>query len=190
MDWLLVGDLRGMVRERWRQYGVDPDMPLPALAHRDTRVEALGDQLNKSNRQLAELREQLAALRNELAELRGRAAAEAEARQGPGPRPPLKALVGMGSPRRCREAPSEDGVGSGGRREGYSPIHLSSGIMRDRWEAHCCRLPKACSYMPAGGSGHRQGPLVEVVGALNELTERLAKMESAAAERTPLRAVS
>ena len=45
MDWLLVGDLRGMVRERWRQYGVDPDMPLPALAHRDTRVEALGDQL-------------------------------------------------------------------------------------------------------------------------------------------------
>ena len=62
--------------------------------------------------------------------------------------------------------------------------------MRDRWEAHCCRLPKACSYMPAGGSGHRQGPLVEVVGALNELTERLAKMESAAAERTPLRAVS
>jgi hypothetical protein len=39
MDWLLVGDLRGMVRERWRQYGVDPDMPLPALAHRDTRVE-------------------------------------------------------------------------------------------------------------------------------------------------------
>jgi hypothetical protein len=44
MDWLLVGDLRGMVRERWRQYGVDPDMPLPALAHRDTRVEALGDQ--------------------------------------------------------------------------------------------------------------------------------------------------
>jgi hypothetical protein len=63
MDWLLVGDLRGMVRERWRQYGVDPDMPLPALAHRDTRVEALGDQLNKSNRQLAELREQLAAPR-------------------------------------------------------------------------------------------------------------------------------
>ena len=43
MDWLLVGDLRGMVRERWRQYGVDPDMPLPALAHRDTRVEVLGD---------------------------------------------------------------------------------------------------------------------------------------------------
>ena len=74
MDWLLVGDLRGMVRERWRQYGVDPDMPLPALAHRDTRVEALGDQLNKSNRQLAELREQFAALRNELAELRGEAA--------------------------------------------------------------------------------------------------------------------
>ena len=84
-----------MVRERWRWHDAAPDMPLPALADRDvTRVEALGDQLNKSNRQLAELREQLAALRNELAELRGRAAAEAEARQGPGPRPPLKALAG------------------------------------------------------------------------------------------------
>ena len=31
---------------------------------------------------------------------------------------------------------------------------------------HCCRLPKACSHMPG----------VEVVGALDELTEGLAKI--------------
>ena len=113
MDWLLVGDLRGMVRERWRQYGLDPDMPLPALAHRDTRVEALGDQLNKSNRQLAELREQFAALRNELADLRGRAAAEAEARQGPGPRPPFKGTGGNGG---SPEVPRGPLRGRGGER--------------------------------------------------------------------------
>ena len=64
MGRFLLGGLHGLVRERWRWHDAAPDMPLPALVDRDvTRVEALGDQLNKSNRQLAELREQLAAPR-------------------------------------------------------------------------------------------------------------------------------
>ena len=46
----------------------------------------------------------------------------------------------------------------------------------------CQKLVRACqgARLAAGGLAHRHRPLVEVVGALDELTERLAKMESTA----------